>query len=190
MRKLKLQVQMSVDGCIAGSNGEMDFLTWNWDDKLKEYVTDITSPVETIILGRKLAQGFIPHWQKVITNPEDPDFEFGKRMCGTAKIVFTRTLDKSEWDNTKLATSDLVDEINKIKMQAGGDIMVYGGGNFVSNLIKEGLIDEYHLFINPASIGSGMTIFKGLEKKQDLVLKKSIGFDCGIVLICYEFKRG
>jgi hypothetical protein len=60
MRKLKLQVQMTVDGCIAGLNGEMDFMVWNWDDELKRYVTDITEPVDCIILGRKLAEGFIP----------------------------------------------------------------------------------------------------------------------------------
>ncbi len=70
MRKLKLQVQMSVDGYIAGPNGEMDWMAWNWDDELNKYVTEITEPVDCIVLGRKLAQGFIPYWASVAANPE------------------------------------------------------------------------------------------------------------------------
>ena len=70
MRKLKLQVQMSVDGFISGANGEMDWMTFDWDDALKECVTEITTPVDCIVLGRRLAQGFIPHglrWLRILT---------------------------------------------------------------------------------------------------------------------------
>jgi dihydrofolate reductase len=190
MRKLKLQMQVSVDGYVAGPNGEMDWMVWNWDDELKKYVIEITSSVDCIILGRKLAQGFIPHWASVINDPNNPDFEFAKIMAETQKVVFTKTLDKSEWSYTDLAKGDLTEEINKLKNQNGKDIIVYGGGKFVSSLIKAGLIDEFHLFVNPAALGDGMTIFNELDKKQDLILKKSIGFSCGIVLLCYEKKPG
>ena len=183
MRKLKLQVQMTVDGYIAGPNGEMDWMVWDWDDALKNYVTAITAPVDCIILGRKLAQGFIPHWA---ANPEQ---EGADKMNNTAKVVFTKTLDKSEWPNTVLAKGNLVDEITQLKKQPGNDIIVYGGANFVSALIKEGLIDEYHLFINPTAIGNGMTIFKELDGKLNLALVKSTSFACGIVVLNYEPKR-
>ena len=189
MRKLKLQVQMTVDGYIAGLNGEMDFMVWNWDDELKQYVKDITEPVDCIILGRKLAEGFIPHWATVAANPDDPEFTAGKKFTDTPKVVFTKTLDKSEWDNTVLAKGDLVDEITKLKKQDGKDIIAYGGATFVSALIKQGLIDEFHLFINPTAIGKGMTIFKVLDRQQNLTLVKSISFDCGIVVLNYEPKR-
>mgnify|MGYP002633797651 CR=1 FL=1 len=63
MRKLKLQIQLSIDGYIAGPNGEMDWMIWNWDDELKNFVTEITESTDTIVLGRKLAQGFIPNWE-------------------------------------------------------------------------------------------------------------------------------
>ena len=170
MRKLKLQVQMTVDGYIAGSNGEMDFVVWNWDDELKQYVTDITEPVDCIVLGRKLAEGFIPHWASVAANPDDPEFTAGQKFTDTHKVVFTKTLEKSKWDNTVLAKGNLVDEITKLKKQDGKDIIAYGGATFVSALIKHGLIDEFHLFINPAAIGNGMTIFKELDGKQNLTL--------------------
>ena len=180
MRKLKLQVQISVDGFIAGSNGEMDWMVWDWDEELKNYVREITEPVDCIVLGRKLAQGFIPHWAA------DPQQEGADKINGTKKIVFTKTLDKSTWDNTVLAKGDLVDEITELKNQAGKDIIAYGGGGFVSSLIKEGLIDEFHLFMNPTIIGNGMAIFKELSSKQNLALVKATSFACGIVVLYYK----
>jgi len=183
MRKLKLQVQMSVDGYIAGPNGEMDWMVWNWDDALKQYVGEITAPVDCIVLGRKLAQGFIPHWAA------HPEQEGADKFNNTHKVVFTKTLDKSEWDNTELARGDLAEEINNLKKQEGKDIIAYGGANFVSALIKQGLIDEYHLLINPTAIGNGLPIFKDLDTKQQLTLVKAIPFDCGITLLHYQPKR-
>lgn len=172
---------MTVDGFIAGPNGELDWVVWDWDDELKKYVTELTEPVDCIVLGRKLAQGFIPHWA---SNPEQ---EGADKMNGTSKVVFTKTLEMSEWKNTVLAKGDLVEEITKLKNQDGKDIITYGGATFVSSLIKEGLIDEFHLFINPAAIGNGMTIFKP-DSKQNLTLVKSKSFDCGIVVLNYANK--
>jgi dihydrofolate reductase len=182
MRKLKLQVQMTVDGYIAGTNGEMDWTAQDWDNELVKYVTEITEPIDCIVLGRKLAQGFIPHWA---SHPEEAGADI---FNSTKKVVFTKTLEKSEWDNTVLAKGDLVDEITKLKKQDGKDIIAYGGATFVSSLIKHGLIDEFHLFINPAAIGKGMSIFKELDNKQNLKLVKSTSFDCGIVVLNYEPK--
>jgi dihydrofolate reductase len=186
MRKLKLQMQLTLDGFVAGPNGEMDWMVWNWDDELKKYVTEITDPVDCIVLGRKLAQGFIPHWATIAANPDNPEFTAGKKFTHTHKVVFTKTLDKSEWDNTVLAKGDLIDEITKLKRQDGKDIIAYGGAGFASSLIKQGLIDEYHLFINPVAIGKGMAIFSNLEKKLTLQLVKARSFDSGIVVLCYK----
>jgi dihydrofolate reductase len=180
MRKLKLQVQMTIDGYVGGPNGEMDWTARDWDDELKKYVAEITEPVDCIVLGRKLAQGFIPHWAS------HPEQEGADKFNSTKKVVFTKTLDKSEWDNTVLAKGGLVDEITKLKKQDGKDIIAYGGATFVSALIKQGLIDEFHLFINPTAIGNGMAIFTELDSKQKLTLVKSTSFDCGIVVLNYE----
>jgi dihydrofolate reductase len=188
MRKLKLQVQMSVDGFISGSNNEMDWMIFNWGDDIKKYVTEVTEPVDCIVLGRKLAQGFIPHWAAVAANPEHPEFTAGKKFTDTPKVVFTKTLEQpdSTWSNTVLAKGNLVDEITTLKEQDGKDIIAYGGGSFVSSLIKHGLIDEFHLFVNPVALGSGMAIFKELDSKQKFVLETSLAFHCGITLVRYR----
>lgn len=187
MRKLKLQVQMTVDGFITGPNGEMDWMTFNWDDELNRYVTALTDEVDCMVMGRKLAQGFIPHWAARPASEDDASID---TMNNTPKVVFTRTLDRTDWPNTVLAKGDLVDEIHRLKNQAGKDIITYGGATFVSALVRHGLIDDYHLFINPAAIGAGMSIFKSLAGKQDLALVESRAFACGIVVVHYQPKRG
>lgn len=188
MRKLKLQVQMTVDGYIAGPNGEMDWMIYDWDDGLKNYVAVITEPVDCIVLGRKLAEGFIPYWAEVAANPANPEYLAGKKFTDTGKIVFTKTMVKSIWKNTVLAKGDLVEEITQLKKQGGQDIIAYGGASFVSELIRHKLIDEYHLFINPVVLGDGLPIFRSIKSNQNLRLIQAISFDCGIVVLKYETK--
>ena len=190
MRKLKLHVGMSIDGCIAGPNNEMDWIDFTWNEKLREYEDELHEPVDTILLGRKMTNEFISYWSNVVNKPEDPEYTFAKKMMETPKIVFTKTLNKSEWPNTEIATGDLKDEITKLKSQeGGGDIIVYGGASFDSSLIKENLIDEFYLFINPVAIGNGKTIFKDLKEIRKLNLVESITFDSGTVLLHYEVKK-
>jgi dihydrofolate reductase len=191
MRKLRLQVQISIDGCIAGPNNEMDWLLWDdilSDDNYIKYLNKITESVDTIIMGRKMVDGFIPYWTEVRNKPDDPWNAIAKKMLEIPKVVFTKTLYKSKWANTDIATGDLKDEITKLKNLDGGDIIVYGGASFDSSLIKEKLIDEFYLFVNPIVIGNGKTIFKNLEI-QNLTLIESKVFDSGLVLLHYEVKK-
>jgi dihydrofolate reductase len=156
----------------------------------KKYVFELTEPVDTILLGRKMTDGFVSYWSDVMTKPDDPSYTFAKKMIETPKVVFTKILKKSQWANTDIAIGDLTDEIIKLKSQnSKKDIIVYGGASFDSSLIRAGLIDELHLFINPVAIGNGMTIFKDLNEVQKFTLVKSITFDCGIVVLHYEPKR-
>lgn len=184
MKKLKLQMQLSVDGYVAGPKGEMDWMTWNWGDDIKNYVKAITAPVDTIILGRKLAEGFIPHWKAYAENPQTTD-EFGVKMVETPKMVFSKNMRDSIWNNT-MVYGDLVKDINDAKNKNGGDIIAYGGSSLAGALIKNNLVDEYHLFINPAVIGAGMPIFNMLGSRLALQLVKAEQFDCGIAVLCYR----
>ena len=190
MRKLKLQMQMTIDGFVAGPNGELDWMKLeDWDDEVKNCENELIDSSDTILMGRKMTDEFVSTWTKAAENPHSPDYAFAKRMVDIPKVVFTKTLIESPWANTVLAKGELVEEVNSRKNQAGKDILVYGGANFVSSLIKDNLIDEYNFFVNPVAIGNGMTLFKGLENKLSLQLVKAKGFDCGVVLHCYEPKQ-
>ena len=113
MRKLKLQVQMTIDGFMAGPNGEMDWLCFDWSDDIKEYVTNLTKNVDTILLGKNLAQGFIPHWTASY-NSEKPD-DGAETFVLTPKVVFSKTLKTSEWERTSMANGDLKTEVMELK---------------------------------------------------------------------------
>lgn len=184
MRKIKLQMQVTLDGYVAGPNGELDWMTWNWDHELKEYVTAITEPVDLILLGRVLAEGFIPFWTQSLSGDEPQ--EGADKMVNTPKVVFTKTLNESQWANTTIASGDIVDEIANLKALPGGDIMVYGGAGLASAMIKNNLIDEYHIFVNPVVIGEGMTIYNGLQGRMNLKLVETRSFACGINVLVYN----
>jgi len=186
MRKLKLQMQVTLDGFNStGPNDEQQWVTWDLEG-IRQYVNDLLDTSDTILIGRKLAVDYIPYWQDTFTKPDDPMHDFAIRIVQAKKVVFTKTLGKSVWDNTTLATGNLTDEVNKLKNQDGKDLIVYGGSSFVSSLIKEQLIDEFHFFVNPIAIGKGVSAFEKLDSWQPLKLKNSITLKSGLIILHYE----
>jgi dihydrofolate reductase len=182
MRKLKLQMQISIDGMVGGERGHR----FNWDEEVRQYSIANAANVDCILLGRKTAMGFIPHWKSVADNPKDPDVEIGTVITNIPKVVFSRTVRKSEWPNATVATGEIVDSVNQMKKQTGKDLLVYGGSSFVASLIERNLIDEYHLLLNPVALGNGLPIFRGLADTLRLTLMKTKAFSCGTVLLCYK----
>lgn len=186
MRKVKLQLQTSLDGFIADRDGGMGWITWTQDRDFIDCANSLIDTSDTIVMGRNLAEGFIPYWTDITTRPDDPQYHFAKKMIDTPKVVFSKTLQQSDWKNTMVAANELTIAINQLKNQEGKDIIVYGGSGLVSSLIKEGLIDEYCLFINPAILGTGLPIYRLLEHTAKLKLIKAQPFNSGIVLLCYR----
>lgn len=182
MRKLKLQMQTTVDGFVAGPNGESDWMSFDADDELSAFMNALTDSCDTLLLGRKMSEGFVDYWTSVLENPESPVYQFAQKIVDYRKIIFTKTLDESADANTVLAKGDIVEEVTRLRNQPGKDIIVYGGANFVSSLIGENLIDEYNLFVNPVAIGNGMTIFNRLNGKFDLKLVEAKAFNREVVL--------
>ncbi|WP_328408354.1 dihydrofolate reductase family protein [Nocardia sp. NBC_00403] len=146
----------------------------------------LTAQVDTIVLGRKLAEGFIPHWA---SNPESEPQVAIDQMNNTPKVVISNSLAESPWDNTVVAGGDLAEIINKLKSQPGGDIIVYGGGTLVSNLIAASLIDELHLFVNPTAIGAGLPVFGDPGANKQFSMVAATPFECGITALHLEPKR-
>jgi dihydrofolate reductase len=188
MRKVKLSMQMTINGYVAGPNGENDWMTWNPDDEFMEFINSHFDSSDTLLLGRKLAaDGFIKYWESAFEkNPETP---FAKKIVEIPKVVFTKTLDESTWNNTTLAKGNLAEEIANLKKQNGKDIAVVGGAGFVSSLIKEGLIDEYHLIVNPTAIGNGMTIFNSLDRMQRFTPIEAKLYSGGKTVLSYKPKN-
>jgi dihydrofolate reductase len=192
MRKLKLEIQVSVDGFIADKNHNMQWMIWpysppqwNWDKELQQYHIDLTTSSDCILLSRNMAGGFHEHWEEVAQHPSDPRYAFAKPVTDMKKIVFSRKLKKSRWKNTEIATGNYIDYIQALKQKKGKDIICYGGATFVSSLIQSALIDEFHLLINPTIIGTGLPIFSTIKQKQNLKLVNTKRFDCGIALLHY-----
>lgn len=186
MRTTKLQFQMSVDGYIAGPNGEMDWMTMPWSDDLLAYADAIWKPVDTIVLGRKLAEGFIPAWE---AGPEGEDQASIDQMNNTPKVVISRTLTESPWRNATVANGDPADTVGELKARSGGDIMVAGGGTVARALIAAGVIDELHLFVNPVALGGGMPVFPAADTARHLEIVHAQRFECGITGLHIRPKR-
>ena len=183
MRKLKLQMQTTVDGCVAGPEGQLDWMTFEMDPELIAFITHLTDTSDTILLGRKMTEGFIKYWEHAVTQKDSPEYDFAQKMVGFPKVVFSKTVQHVDGKNVRVENGDLVDAVKKLKGQPGKDIVVYGGATFVSSLIEHGLIDEMNFFVNPVAIGSGMRVFKG---RRPLKLAGSTAYPCGIVVNSYR----
>lgn len=186
MRKLKLQMSMSLDGSVTETKGATSF---KWSDELRSFSTENLIDVDDILLGRKTAEDFIPYWAEVATNPADSDHEFGKLLTDIPKIVFSNELKTGKWQNATIVKGDIVEEINALKNKKGKDIIVYGGISFVTSLIEHELIDEFYLLVNPFAVGNEQSIFKSLKDDLQLTLEKCEPFACGTVLLCYSRQK-
>jgi dihydrofolate reductase len=178
-------MQITIDGFVAGPKGELDWMTWEHGDKMIDQINQLTDASDTILMGRKMTDGFINYWSSVLENPDSPEFTFAKKMIDIPKVVFTRTMTESPWINTTLA-HDLTSDIQKLKQQGGKGIMAYGGAGLVTSLIREDLIDDYYLFVNPTSIGAGMTIFGDTNGYRKLKLVDSTLHEYGVIVNHYQ----
>jgi dihydrofolate reductase len=181
MRKLKLQMQSTVDGFVAGAENVLDWATVEMDDKLLAFINHLTDTSDTILLGRKMTPEFVKYWESV---PKDsPEYEFAQKMVQTPKVAFSKTIKSLEGKNLRVENGPLVDAVKRLKSQPGKDIVVYGGVEFVSALIENRLIDELNFFVNPIAIGDGRRVF---TRRTPLTLLGSVQYRSGIVVNTYK----
>jgi dihydrofolate reductase len=189
MRRFKLHVQTTADGYMGGPSGEIDWATPSWSDDMNAYSTAVHEAVDLIVLGRKLAEGFIPAWEERREDPQGETEETIEFMNTTPRVVISNTLTESPWQNAIIAGGDLAETVNDLKARPGGEMIAYGGSTLVQSLIAEGLLDELHLYVNPVAIGAGLPVFPKLEAQQDLRLVTAQPFDCGITALQFEPRR-
>jgi dihydrofolate reductase len=181
MRKLKLQMQITVDGFMAGPEGQLDWMTFEMDPQLLAFITELTDTSSTILLGRKMAPGFIQYWESI--GSDSPEYSFARKMVETEKVAFSRTLHRMDGKNLRVQNGEAAEGVEAIKRQPGKDIVVYGGATFVSSLIESDLIDELNLFVNPVAIGSGLRVF---HDRVPLGLIGSKAYASGVVVSTYR----
>lgn len=177
MRKLILHMVVSLDGFIEGPDKELDWFVD--DDEMFKYFQDLLNSVDAMLYGRVSYQRMADYW------PAAHD-EFADKMNTMPKIVFSRTLERVEWNNSRLIKEDIGEEISKMKKQSGKDLVLFAGADIASTFRQLGLIDEYRLLVTPVVLGNGKPLFQDVKDKFSLKLLKTKTFGSGNVLLCYQ----
>jgi dihydrofolate reductase len=186
MRKLILEEWVSLDGFAADKNGTLDFFPdtsankFSDEDQLKFLET-----IDAILLGRKTYELFVDFWPTEKSKNEI----IADRLNEISKIVFSNTLDKTPWGNwpdAKVLSGNAVEHIKKLKQQQGKNMVLWGSISLAQDLIKENLIDEYHLQICPTATGGGKSLFPDLAEYKNLKLIAVKKYDTGVLYLHYE----
>ena len=181
MRKLVVFNLVTLDGYFAGSGGD---ISWhNVDAEFQEYAEKNSSSGNTLMFGRVTYELMAGYWPSPDALKNDPVVARG--MNSASKIVFSRTLNKAEWGNTRLVKEDMLGEVRELKKQSGKNLTILGSGSIVAQLAQAGLIDEYQFMLSPVVLGKGKTMFEGIEDRIPLKLTESRTFGNGNVLLCY-----
>jgi dihydrofolate reductase len=177
MRKLVLKMDMSLDGFVGPVGDDAEWIMRDFDDELSRWIVDeVLWQAGTHIMGRVTYEEMAEHWPSATS-------VFAAPMNEIPKVVFSNTLTKAQWPDSRIASGDLAEEVLRLKREIGKDILVHGGSEFVQALSKLGLIDEYRLIVHPVALGDGAPLFGG---PIDLTLVDSTRFATGAVALVYE----
>lgn len=184
MRKIIASEMVTLDGYFAGPNGELDWFLWNGE--MAESAIELMRTIDTILFGRVTYELMADYWPKASPPEEDPVII--ERMNNLPKIVFSRSLPKAEWNNSRLVKEFTAADIQALKNQPGKDMVIYGSGTIVTAFMNLGLIDEYYLLINPVALGTGKSFFQRLKDRRMFELLRTNSFSNGVVLHHYKTK--
>ena len=172
----------SLDGYFEGADGD---ISWhNVDAEFNEFAIQQTGEFGALLFGRVTYELMAGYWPTESAKRDDPIV--AGLMNGLPKIVFSRKLERAEWDNTSLVRENVAEEVLKLKQQPGKDIAVFGSSDLTVTLIEHGLVDEFRIMVNPVVLGDGNPLFKGIQNKLNLKLMKTKTFESGNVLLYYE----
>jgi dihydrofolate reductase len=177
-------MSVSLDGFIEGPNRELD---WHMvDDELHSHFNEQLSAMGAFLSGRVTYELMAGFWPTADADPSStgPMVEFARIWRDTPKIVFSRTLERADW-NTTVVRDVVPEEIMELKAQPGGDLVV-GGADLAAAFMRHGLIDEYRLYVHPVVIGRGKPLFQPSEVKTELRLAETRTFGNGVVLLRYR----
>ncbi|MFO7322660.1 MAG: dihydrofolate reductase family protein [Chloroflexota bacterium] len=183
-RNVIFSMLVSLDGYIEGPKRELDWPII--DEEFHTFVNEREAALGTFLYGRRLYKLMSDFWPTADQDPTQPEYihAYSRIWKEMPKIVFSKTLDKVDW-NARLASSDLVEEVTRLKAQPGKNISV-GGAELAASLMRLGLIDEYELYIQPILLGSGTRMFPELQNRTNLRLIETRSFGSGVVYLRYQ----
>ena len=185
MRKVIVFNSISLDGYFTGENGDLSWAHKNSDDpQFAKWQAGNASGNSEFVFGRITYEMMVSYWPTPEAKKQFP--EVAEAMNSRSKVVFSKTLDNTDWNNTRLVKTDPVKEIRKMKEQSGPDILIFGSGTIISQLAKENLVDLYILVVVPIVLGKGRSMFDGLKKPQDMELTDTKKFNNGKMVLTYE----
>jgi dihydrofolate reductase len=184
MRKLYSFNMVTVDGYFEGGPWAID---WHRvDAEFNDFAVAQLHSTGALLFGRVTYQGMASFWPTPSAIENDP--EVAGVMNGISKIVFSKTLEKAEWNNSRLVRDHIAEEVGKLKEQSGEDLGVFGSANLLSTLIRLNLVDEHRVMVNPIVLGKGTPLFQTSERLP-LRLASTRTFGNGNVLLCYQPER-
>lgn len=186
MRNLVLFMHVSLDGFVAGPNGEMDWIVVN--DQIFDLAGKRTKKADTALYGRVTYQMMESYWPTAGAQPNASkhDKEHSAWYSEVSRVVISRTMQGKDLANTRIISDNVNSEIRQLKEQEGENILLLGSPSVAHTLMQENLIDDYWLFVSPVLIGKGILLFKNIEQIRKLKLKKTKAFDDGVVCLHYS----
>jgi dihydrofolate reductase len=180
MRQLILQTGISLDGYVAALDRSHP---WGIDDRddprIKAQVLEWVSVAGAHLMGRITYEEMASTWPRSTS-------DYAKPMNEIPKVVFSKTLKNADWPETRIASGDLREEVERLKLESGADLIAYGGARLDQALSRLGLVDEYRLMIQPAALGAGLPLFKDLPAPLQLELVEARTFSTGVAIHVYR----
>ena len=185
MRKLVLFMHISLDGFVAGPEGEMEWI--NVDSEMFDYAGRLTDKADIALYGRKTYEMMESYWPSAADQPgaTKHDITHSRWYNSVKKVVVSGTLETEQPANTEIYASDIPVRIMELKETGGKDILMFGSPSVAYILMQAGLIDDYWLFVNPVLLGEGIPMFKDISNRIKLELKESKVFSSGVVGLHY-----
>jgi dihydrofolate reductase len=181
MRKVTAFVFVTLNGYYKGPKGDISWHKHGAEEN--EYAAESLKSGGTLLFGRVTYEMMASYWPTPIAIKNDPIV--AKGMNNTDKIVFSRTLKKVDWNNTRLMKGNIVEEIKKMKQMPGKNMTLLGSGTVLTQFAEQGLVDEYQIMVDPVVLGDGTPMFKNIKHKLELKLTGTRTFKSGVVLLCY-----
>jgi dihydrofolate reductase len=183
MRRLLMWNMITLDGYFEGSKSwDIGWHEVGWGEELKQLSIEQTSAADMLLFGRVTYEGMAAHWPSA-------KGEVADIMNTIPKVVFSRTLERADWSNTRLVSGSAEQEVPRLKQEAGKDLLIFGSANLSAALTRNGLIDEYRLGLNPIALGAGTPLFKPGPEGMKLKLLEARALKTGCVLLRYEPMR-